>query len=164
MGHPRFFDFHCDTITREKGATPDVSDFFLHPGSGVSLTDNGFHIDLNRLPRQWDWAQVFAVFVPDEFRGQAAVDYFERCAAAFGAELERQNAAIAAQRRSQVGSGDRSERIRTYNFPQGRVTDHRLTGDNKNFAIDSVLNGGLDPIIDALTTAEQAAKLAEAGE
>ena len=82
----------------------------------------------------------------------------------YEAELERQNAAIAAQRKSQVGSGDRSERIRTYNFPQGRVTDHRLTGDNKNFAIDSVINGGLDPIIDALTTAEQAAKLAEVGE
>ncbi len=82
----------------------------------------------------------------------------------YEAELEKQNAAIAAQRRSQVGSGDRSERIRTYNFPQGRVTDHRLTGDNKNFAIDAVINGGLDPIIDALTTAEQAAKLAEAGE
>ena len=82
----------------------------------------------------------------------------------YEAELEKQNAAIAAQRRSQVGSGDRSERIRTYNFPQGRVTDHRLTGDNKNFAIDAVINGGLDPIIDALTTADQAAKLAEAGE
>ena len=82
----------------------------------------------------------------------------------YEAEQEKQNAAIAAQRRSQVGSGDRSERIRTYNFPQGRVTDHRLTGDNKNFAIDSVINGGLDPIVDALTTAEQAAKLAEAGE
>ena len=82
----------------------------------------------------------------------------------YEAELEKQNAAIAAQRRSQVGSGDRSERIRTYNFPQGRVTDHRLTGDVKNFAIDSVINGGLDPIVDALTTAEQAAKLAEAGE
>ena len=83
---------------------------------------------------------------------------------AYEAELEKQNAAIAAQRRSQVGSGDRSERIRTYNFPQGRVTDHRLTGDVKNFAIDAVINGGLDPIIDALTTAGQAAKLAEAGE
>ena len=82
----------------------------------------------------------------------------------YEAELAKQNAAIAAQRRSQVGSGDRSERIRTYNFPQGRVTDHRLTGDNKNFAIDYVINGGLDPIVDALTTAEQAAKLAEAGE
>ena len=82
----------------------------------------------------------------------------------YEAELEKQNAAIAAQRKSQVGSGDRSERIRTYNFPQGRVTDHRLTGDVKNFAIDSVINGGLDPIVDALTTADQAAKLAEAGE
>ena len=82
----------------------------------------------------------------------------------YEAEQARQNAAIAAQRRSQVGSGDRSERIRTYNFPQGRVTDHRLTGDNKNFAIDSVINGGLDPIIDALVTTDQAAKLAEAKE
>ncbi|MDE6998289.1 MAG: PCRF domain-containing protein, partial [Oscillospiraceae bacterium] len=82
----------------------------------------------------------------------------------YEAELEKQNAAIAAQRRSQVGSGDRSERIRTYNFPQGRVTDHRLTGDVKNFAIDSVINGVLDPVIDALTTADQAARLAEAGD
>ena len=82
----------------------------------------------------------------------------------YEAELEKQNAAIAAQRRSQVGSGDRSERIRTYNFPQGRVTDHRLAGDNKNFNIDAVMNGGLDPIIDALTAADQAAKLASAGE
>ena len=82
----------------------------------------------------------------------------------YEAEQAKQNAAIAAQRRSQVGSGDRSERIRTYNFPQGRVTDHRLTGDVKNFSIDSVINGGLDPIIDALVTADQAARLAEAGE
>ena len=82
----------------------------------------------------------------------------------YEAEQEKQNAAIAAQRRSQVGSGDRSERIRTYNFPQGRVTDHRLAGDVKNFAIDAVINGGLDPIIDALVTASQAEKLAAAGE
>ncbi len=82
----------------------------------------------------------------------------------YEAEQAKQNAAIAAQRRSQVGSGDRSERIRTYNFPQGRVTDHRLAGDVKNFAIDAVINGGLDPIIDALVTASQAEKLAAAGE
>ena len=80
----------------------------------------------------------------------------------YEAEQEKRNAAIAAQRRSQVGSGDRSERIRTYNFPQGRVTDHRLNGDVKNFSIDAVINGGLDPIIDALVTAEQAKKLAAA--
>ncbi len=82
----------------------------------------------------------------------------------YEAEQARQNAAIAAQRRSQVGSGDRSERIRTYNFPQGRVTDHRLTGDVKNFNIDAVMAGGLDPIIDALVTMDQAEKLAAAGQ
>ena len=76
------------------------------------------------------------------------------------AERRKRDAAVAAERKSQVGSGDRSERIRTYNFPQGRVTDHRLSGENKNFAIDSVVSGGLDPIIDALITADQAEKLA----
>ena len=66
---------------------------------------------------------------------------------------------MAAQRKSQVGSGDRSGKIRTYNFPQNRVTDHRLTGENKNFNIDAVMSGNLDPLIDALTLAEQAEKL-----
>ena len=79
----------------------------------------------------------------------------------YEAEQAKQDAAIAAQRKSQVGSGDRSERIRTYNFPQGRVTDHRLNGDVKNFSIDAVMAGGLDPIIDALITANEAARLAE---
>jgi len=77
----------------------------------------------------------------------------------FEAEQARQHAEIAAQRRSQVGSGDRSERIRTYNFPQGRVTDHRLTGEVKNFNIAAVMDGGLDPIIDALAAMEQAERL-----
>lgn len=77
----------------------------------------------------------------------------------YEAEQEKQAAAIADQRRSQVGSGDRSERIRTYNFPQNRVTDHRLNGDVKNFNIDMVINGGLDPVIDALVTSDQAEKL-----
>lgn len=71
----------------------------------------------------------------------------------------RQDADMAAQRKSQVGSGDRSGKIRTYNFPQNRVTDHRLTGENKNFNIDAVMSGNLDPLIDALTLAEQAEKL-----
>ena len=74
-------------------------------------------------------------------------------------EQAKQAAAIAAERKSQVGSGDRSDRVRTYNFPQNRVTDHRLTGDVRNFNISSVMNGGLDPIIDALVTADQAEKL-----
>jgi len=80
-------------------------------------------------------------------------------------ELERQtrDAARAADRKSQVGSGDRSERIRTYNFPQGRVTDHRI--NLTLYKIDKVLAGeALDELIDALTTADRALKLGEAAE
>ena len=82
----------------------------------------------------------------------------------YEAQMEKQNAAIAAQRKSQVGTGDRSGKIRTYNFPQNRVTDHRLTGENKNFPIDTILNGNLDPLIDALTLADQARRLQEGSE
>ena len=79
-------------------------------------------------------------------------------------EEARVTGEVSGLRKSQVGTGMRNERIRTYNFPQGRVTDHRLAGDVKNFNIDAVMSGGLDPIIDALTTADQAARLAEQGE
>ena len=78
-------------------------------------------------------------------------------------EQEKQHAALAAERKSQIGSGDRSDRIRTYNFPQNRVTDHRLTGEGRSFNLDSIVSGNLDPLIDALTAADQAEKLA-AGE
>ena len=77
----------------------------------------------------------------------------------FEAEQARQHEAVASERRSQIGSGDRSERIRTYNFPQNRVTDHRLPGDVKNFNIQNIINGDLDPLIDSLVTADQAARL-----
>ncbi len=76
-------------------------------------------------------------------------------------EMERQarDSARAAQRKSQVGSGDRSERIRTYNFPQGRVTDHRI--NLTLYKIDKVMSGeALDEIIDAILTEDQAARLA----
>ena len=75
-------------------------------------------------------------------------------------ERERVEGAITSERRAQVGTGMRNERIRTYNFPQNRVTDHRLTGENKNFNIDNVINGDLDPVIDALTMQYQAEALA----
>ena len=72
-------------------------------------------------------------------------------------EREKQEAAEAAERRSQVGSGDRSERIRTYNFPQGRVTDHRA--NLTLYKIDAIMDGELNEIIDALTIQEQGKKL-----
>lgn len=74
------------------------------------------------------------------------------------AEREKQNSAVAQERKSQVGTGDRSERIRTYNYPQGRVTDHRI--GLTLYKIDDILNGDLDEIIDALITADRAEKLA----
>ena len=72
-------------------------------------------------------------------------------------EQEKQNAEIAAQRKSQVGTGSRNERIRTYNFPQGRVTDHRI--GLTLYKIDAIMDGDLDELIDALVTADQAEKL-----
>ena len=65
--------------------------------------------------------------------------------------------AEAAQRRSQIGTGDRSEKIRTYNFPQGRVTEHRIK--LTLYKIDSVMNGDIQEIIDSLIAADQARKL-----
>ena len=74
-------------------------------------------------------------------------------------EQDKQNEAIASDRRSQVGSGDRSEKIRTYNYPQSRVTDHRI--GLTLYKLDEIMNGGLDEIIDALVTAQRAEQLKE---
>ena len=74
-------------------------------------------------------------------------------------ELEKQQASEAEARRSQIGTGDRSEKIRTYNFPQGRVTDHRIKLTLHK--LDTILNGDLDEIIDSLIAADQTAKLAK---
>ena len=75
------------------------------------------------------------------------------------AEREKQAAAIAGERRAQVGTGDRSERIRTYNYPQGRVTDHRI--GLTLYKLESILNGNLRELIDAIITADTAMKLKE---
>ncbi len=72
-------------------------------------------------------------------------------------EMAKQAAQIADERKSQVGTGDRSERIRTYNYPQGRVTDHRI--GLTLYKLEQILNGDMDELIDALTTHEQAEKL-----
>ena len=72
-------------------------------------------------------------------------------------KMAEQQPAVAADRRAQVGTGDRSERIRTYNFPQGRVTDHRI--GLTLYKLDAVMDGDLDEVIDALTTADRAEKL-----
>lgn len=75
----------------------------------------------------------------------------------YDVELAKHNAEIAGERKAQVGTGNRNERIRTYNFPQGRVTDHRV--NLTLYKIDSIMEGDIDEIIDTLTAAEQAEKL-----
>ena len=75
---------------------------------------------------------------------------------------DEQNAAQADQRRAQVGSGDRSERIRTYNFPQGRCTDHRI--NLTLYSLPRIMDGELQEIIDALATSAQAKLLASSVE
>jgi peptide chain release factor 1 len=75
----------------------------------------------------------------------------------YEAEQERQQKENAADRKSQIGSGDRSEKIRTYNFPQSRVTDHRIGLTKHN--LDAVMDGFLDEILDACITADQVKKL-----
>ena len=77
-------------------------------------------------------------------------------------EMEKKMSAEAAQRRSQIGTGDRSEKIRTYNFPQGRVTEHRIK--LTLYKIDSVMNGDIQELLDSLIAADQAAKLAKMNE
>lgn len=72
-------------------------------------------------------------------------------------ELQKQQSEIASNRKSQVGTGDRSEKIRTYNFPQGRVTDHRIKLTLHK--LEAIMNGDIDEVIDSLTTADQAERL-----
>ena len=76
--------------------------------------------------------------------------------------LEEQNAKIASERKLQVGTGDRSERIRTYNYPQGRLTDHRI--GLTLYRLEAILNGDLDEVVDALRAYDQAEKLKSQGE
>ena len=116
----------------------------------------------NELQQAMDKAKVSGL--PED--AQAARDLADQCERfekkLYDLELEKQQASEAAERRSQIGTGDRSEKIRTYNFPQGRVTDHRIKLTLHK--LDSILNGDLDEIIDALTLADQAEKLRASAE
>ena len=77
-------------------------------------------------------------------------------------ELAKKQSAEAEERRSQIGTGDRSEKIRTYNFPQGRVTEHRIK--LTLYKIDAIMDGDLYEVIDSLIAADQAAKLTSMNE
>jgi peptide chain release factor 1 len=80
----------------------------------------------------------------------------------YEAEQAKQHAAVTSARKAMMGSGDRSQRIRTYNFPQNRCTDHRLGGEGggeKNFNLDQIMQGQLDPLMDALLELDKQQRL-----
>ena len=98
----------------------------------------------------------------DKVRTALAVEARDEARKLFDAERPAKDSARAADRKAQVGSGDRSERIRTYNFPQGRVTDHRI--NLTLYKLEEVMAGqALDEVIDALVTEHQAELLAAEG-
>ena len=125
-------------------------------GQGVNTTDSAVRA-------------VYRAGTPDEITvvcqdGRSQIKNREKALQVLAARLaERERAGREARERqeraAQVGSGDRSEKIRTYNYPQTRVTDHRLEGDDKNHPLDSVIAGGLTPIVAALARAQREEQL-----
>ncbi|MHA0038509.1 peptide chain release factor 1 [Deinococcus sp. PESE-13] len=125
-------------------------------GQGVNTTDSAVRA-------------VYRAGTPDEIMvicqdGRSQIKNREKALQVLTARLaERERAAREAQERqeraSQVGSGDRSEKIRTYNYPQNRVTDHRLEGEDKNHPLDAVMAGGLAPVVSALARAQREEQL-----
>ncbi|MBZ9751494.1 peptide chain release factor 1 [Deinococcus sp. HMF7604] len=127
-------------------------------GQGVNTTDSAVRA-------------VYRAGTPDEIMvvcqdGRSQIKNREKALQVLAARLaERERAAREAQERSeraaQVGTGDRSEKIRTYNYPQNRVTDHRLEGEDKNHPLDSVMTGVLAPVVGALARAQREQQLLE---
>lgn len=130
-------------------------------GQGVNTTDSAVRA-------------VYRAGTPDEITvvcqdGRSQIKNREKALVVLASRLaERERTAREererTERASQVGTGERSEKIRTYNYPQNRVTDHRLEGETKNFALDAVMAGGLSPVVAALGRAERERQLLELGE
>ncbi|CAM3852644.1 peptide chain release factor 1 [Deinococcus frigens] len=127
-------------------------------GQGVNTTDSAVRA-------------VYRAGTPDEIMvvcqdGRSQIKNREKALIVLASRLAERERATRdeeerSERASQVGSGDRSEKIRTYNYPQNRVTDHRLEGDDKNHPLDSVINGALVPVVAGLARAEKERQLLE---
>lgn len=142
-------DVHID----EKDIRIDVMRASGNGGQCVNTTDSAV-----RLTHYPTGIVIYAQTEKSQIQNKAKAFALLR-AKLYELELEKKQDAEAAERRSQIGTGDRSEKIRTYNFPQGRVTDHRI--NLTLYKIDKIMNGDIQEIIDACIAADQAAKLAK---
>ena len=145
-----------DVVIDEKDTRIDVMRGSGHGGQCVNTTDSAV-----RLTHYPTGIVIYSQTEKSQLQNKEKAFRLLR-SKLYDLEMEKQQASQAEARRSQIGTGDRSEKIRTYNFPQGRVTDHRIKLTLHK--LDSVMNGDLDEIIDSLIAADQAAKLANMNE
>ena len=141
-----------DVVIDEKDYRIDVMRASGNGGQCVNTTDSA--VRLTHFP---SGIVIYSQTEKSQIQNKAKAFALLR-AKLYDLEIQKQHNELAGNRKSQVGTGDRSEKIRTYNFPQGRVTDHRIK--LTLYKIDAVMDGELDEIIDALIAADRAAALA----
>lgn len=145
-----------DVVIDEKDIRIDVMRASGNGGQCVNTTDSAV-----RLTYYPTGIVVYSQTEKSQLQNKAKAFALLR-AKLYDIEQQKAHDAEAELRRSQIGTGDRSEKIRTYNFPQGRVTDHRIK--LTLYRIDDIMNGDIDELLDSLIAADQAAKLAKMGE
>ena len=145
-----------DVVIDEKDIRIDVMRASGNGGQCVNTTDSAV-----RLTHYPTGIVVYSQTEKSQLQNKAKAFALLR-AKLYDIEQQKAHDAEAELRRSQIGKGDRSEKIRTYNFPQGRVTDHRIK--LTLYKLDSIMNGDIDELIDSLIAADQAAKLANLNE
>ena len=145
-----------DVVIDEKDIRIDVMRASGNGGQCVNTTDSA--VRLTHIPTG---IVIYSQTEKSQLQNKAKAFALLR-SKLYDMELQKQHDAEAADRKSQIGTGDRSEKIRTYNFPEGRVTDHRIK--LTLYKLEQILNGDLNEIIDSLIAADQAAKLSQVNE
>ncbi len=149
-------DEDIDIVIEDKDIRIDVMRASGNGGQCVNTTDSAV-----RLTHYPTGIVVYSQTEKSQLQNKAKAFALLK-AKLYDMEQQQKHDAEAELRRSQIGTGDRSEKIRTYNFPQGRVTDHRI--GLTLYKLDKVMNGDIDEILDACIAADQAAKLAKMNE
>ena len=149
-------DEDIDIVIEDKDIRVDVMRASGNGGQCVNTTDSAV-----RLTHYPTGIVVYSQTEKSQLQNKAKAFALLR-SKLYDMEQQQRHDAEAELRRSQIGTGDRSEKIRTYNFPQGRVTDHRI--NLTLYKLDKIMNGDIQEIIDACIAADQAAKLAKMGE